>query len=77
MLAINLHAFSNASLNGVASAVYGVVHKLSSTSQNQLTAKSRLSKKGLTIPRLALMSSNLPENVKQALTGFPVDHIVA
>ena len=41
-----------------------------------MAAKSRLAKKGLTIPRLELvsghMATNLVHNVKEALQGFPV-----
>ena len=45
-------------------------------SRGLLAAKSRLAKKGLTIPRLELvsahMAANLAENVKNALEGQPV-----
>ena len=51
--------------------------KISScVSRGLLAAKSRLAKKGLTIPRLELvsahMAANLAENVKNALEGRPV-----
>ena len=56
--------------------VYAVVHQASGVSRGLLAAKSRLAKKGLTIPRLELvsahMAANLAENVKNALEGRPV-----
>ena len=61
---------------GVATAVYAVVKQPSGTSQGLVTAKSRLPKQGLTIPRSELvsghMAANLVDNVKKALDGFPV-----
>ena len=45
-----------------------------------MTAKSRLAKKGLTIPRLELVSghmvTNLLHNVKESLQEFPVQRVV-
>ena len=74
--AIDLHAFCDASGSGTAAAVYAVVHQESCTSQGLLTAKARLSKKGLTIPRLELvsahMAANLVNNVTNALEGHAV-----
>lgn len=53
-----------------------MVHQASSVNLGLLAAKSRLAKKGLTIPRLELvsahMAANLVENVKNALEGQPV-----
>ena len=50
-------------------------------SQGHVTAKSRLAKKGLTIPRLELvsghMAANLVDNFKEALQGFIVGSIAA
>lgn len=76
---IDLHAFGDASGKGVATAVYAVVKQPSETSQELVVAKARLSKKGLTIPRLELvaghMSANLVNNVKQALVDLPVREV--
>ena len=73
---IELHAFGDASGEGVASAVYAVVHQPSGVSQGLVAAKARLAKQGLTIPRLVLMSAhmatNLIRNVQRALEGSPV-----
>ena len=73
---IDLHAFGDASGKGVSAAVYAVVEQSSGTNQGLVAAKSRLAKKGLTIPRLELvsghMATNLVHNVKEALQGFPV-----
>ena len=51
-----------------------MVKQASGTSQGLVTAKSRLAKQGLTIPRLELLSGhmtvNLITNVRQALEGL-------
>ena len=74
--AIDLHVFGDTSGTGTAAAVYAVVHQDSSTNQGLVTAKARLAKKGLTIPRLELvslhMTTNLVENVRNALKGCAV-----
>ena len=73
--AIELHAFGDASSKGVSTAVFAVVYQASGTNQGLVTAKSRLAKKGLTIPWQELisghMSANLVHNVREALQGFP------
>ncbi|KAK3713709.1 hypothetical protein QZH41_008036 [Actinostola sp. cb2023] len=73
---IQLHAFGDASGHGVCAAVYAVVSQASGISQGLITAKSRLTKEGLTIPRLELiaghMAVNLASNVRSALEGFPL-----
>lgn len=73
---IHLHAFGDASGNGVSAAVYAVVEQDSGINQGLLVSKSRLAKKGLSIPRLELisgqMAANLIDNVKQALKGQPI-----
>ena len=73
---IALHAFGDASGNGVAAAAYAVVYQPSGQTQGLVTGKARLAKEGLTIPRQELiaghMAANLVTNVKEALDGFPV-----
>ena len=73
---IELHAFGDASKNGVCATVHAVVRQPSGVSQGLVTAKARLAKQGLTIPRLELvsahMAANLITNVGRALQGFPV-----
>lgn len=49
ILSIDLHAFGDASGKGVPAAVYRVVEQLSGMNQGLVTAKSWLSKEGLTI----------------------------
>ena len=75
---IQLHGFGDASGKGVAAVVYAVVEQPSGTTQSIVTAKSRLAKQSLTIPRLELVSAhmacNLLDNVRNALSGFPVQH---
>ena len=76
---INLHAFGDASSKGVSAAVYSVTRQPSGVTQGLVAAKSRLAKKGLTIPRLELvaghMATNLVHNVKDALQGFPITNV--
>ena len=71
--AIALHAFGDASKNGVSAAVYAVVEQDQTTTQGLVSAKARLAKQGLTIPRLELvaghMAANLVTNVETAI-GF-------
>ena len=54
-----------------------MVNQPSGTTQGLVAAKARLAKHGLTIPRLELvsahMASNLVDNVRQTLDGFPVE----
>lgn len=73
---IDLHSFGDACSNGVAACVYAVIRQASGTKQGLIAARSRLSKQGLTIPRLELVSGhmavNLVDNVKDALGGLPV-----
>ena len=72
---IELHAFGDASRKGVAAAVYAVVMQEKGVNQGLVASRARLAKKGLTIPRLELMSGhmavNLLSNVSEALEGFP------
>ena len=74
---IELHAFGDASKNGVCATVNAVVRQQSGASQGLVTAKARLAKQGLTIPLLELvsahMATNLITNVEKALEGFPVN----
>ena len=76
---ISLHVFGDASGVGVAAAAYTVVSQPSGVTQGIVAAKARLAKQGLTIPRLELvachMATNLANNVKEALEGYPVVHV--
>ena len=67
----HLHAFGDASGKGVSTAVYGVSRQDSGDTQMLIAAKSRLAKRGLTIPRLELiarhMAVNLITNVANAI----------
>ena len=73
---VQLHAFGDASGYGVSAAIFAVVTQDSGVTQGLVTAKSRLAKQGLTIPRLELvsghMAANLAVNVRNALEGFPL-----
>ena len=74
---IELHAFGDVSKNVVCATVHAVVRQPSGVSQGLVTAKARLGKQGLTIPRLELvsakMATSLITNVEKALEGFPVN----
>ena len=76
---MSLHAFGDASNKGVCATVYAVVEQPSGTTQTLVAAKSRLAKKGLTIPRLELikahMATNLISNVHEALDNGSVIHL--
>ncbi len=79
MKSMSLHAFGDASNKGVCATVYAVVEQPSGTTQTLVAAKSRLAKKGLTIPRLELigahMATNLISNVHEALENGLVIHL--
>ena len=60
---IQLHAFGDARGRGVCAAVYAVVAEASGTSQGLITAKARLAKQGLTLPRLELVSGHMAVNL--------------
>ena len=57
--AIDLHAFGDASSKGVSTVVYAVKQQTSGGNQGLVLAKSRLAKKGLTIPRLELVAGHM------------------
>ena len=69
--AIELHTFGDASIEGFGAAVYAVVKQPSGITQQLVTAKSRLAKRSLSLPRLELvaahMAANLAVNVSNAL----------
>lgn len=76
-----LHAFADASKDGVSAVLYAVVQQGGEINQGLLASKSRLSKKNLTIPRLELvaahMAANILENSSHALKMFPLAKSVA
>ena len=59
----SLHAFGDASGKGVAAAVYAVVVQESGVNQGIVAARARLSKRGLTIPQLELVSGHMAVNL--------------
>ena len=77
---MKIHTFGDASGKGVCAVVYTVVSQKSGTTQGLLTAKSRVTKQGLTIPRLELiaghMAVNLAVNVRDSLTSLPIDPMI-
>ena len=74
ILSIDLHGFADTSATGVSAAVYAVVEQPSGVTTGLVTAKSCLTKRGLTIPRLVSghMTTNLVHNEKEALEGLPL-----
>lgn len=76
---VTLHAFGDASIHGVAAAVYAVVQQKEGTTQGLVCAKARLAKRNLTIPRLELVSGhmavNLATNARSALNTHAVSTV--
>jgi hypothetical protein len=72
---LELHAFGDASTQGVGAAVYSIVRQKSGVTQRLVAGKGRLTKQGLTIPRLELvaahMATNLVMNVEFNLSRAP------
>ncbi|CAB4007533.1 Hypothetical predicted protein [Paramuricea clavata] len=54
ILSVSLHAFGDASKDGVAAAVYAVIEQEHGITQGLVCSKSRIAKRNLTIPRLEL-----------------------
>ena len=54
---IDIHLFSDASMNGVWTVLYAVTYQPNKISQGLITSKSRLAKRNLTIPRLELIAA--------------------
>ena len=71
-----LHAFGDDSTKGVCGAVYVVVQQAQGTTQQLISAKSRLVKENQSTPRLELiaghMAVNLATNVQAALHLIPI-----
>ena len=76
-LSVDLHVFGDASLKDVSAVLYAVVHQKDGRSQAIVAAKSRLSRRILTVSRLELvaahMATNLMGNTQSALKKYPVD----
>ena len=76
---IDFHVFSDVSIIGTAIALYAVIYQSSGTSQGLVAAKSRHSKKNLTIPRPELvamhMAANLCKNIKDYLEEQPIRNL--
>ena len=72
---VQLHGFGDASKQGCCSTIFVVIHYGDRTTQGLLTAKSRIAKKDLSIPRLELvaghMVANSLDNVRKLLTTYP------
>lgn len=75
VLNLELHAFGDASTQGVGAAVYAVIRQSSGTTQRLVAARGRLAKQGLTVPRLELisahMATNLVVNLQNTLHDLP------
>lgn len=81
VLDLELHAFGDASTQGVGAAVYAVVRQPSGTTQRLVAAKGRLAKQGFTVPRLELisahMATNLVTNLQNTLNDLPNPRVYA
>ena len=56
---IDQHAFADASINGVWTVFYAIVHQNSETNAELLYLKSRLSRKNLTMSQLELVATHV------------------
>ena len=78
---IEIHLFSDASINRLCTVAYAVIYQPNKISQSLIISKSRLAKRNLTIPSLELiaaqMSANLSQNIKIALTNQNVRNFYA
>ena len=78
---IDIHLFSDASINGVCTVAYEVTYQPNKISQGLITSKTRLAKRNLTIPRLELiaaqMSVNLSQNIKNVLNNQSIRNFYA
>ena len=78
---IEIHLFSDASINRLCTVAYAVIYQPNKISQSLIISKSRLAKRNLTIPSLELiaaqMSANLSQNIKNALTNQNVRNFYA
>ena len=81
MTNIDIHLFSDASINGVCTVAHAVIYQPNTISQGLIAGKSRLMKRNLTIPRLesiaTKMSANLFQNIKNALNNQNVRNAYA
>ena len=78
---IDIHPFSDASVDEVCTVAYAVVCQPNKVSQSLITSKSRLSKKHISIQRLERitvhMSSNLVGNLRCSLRKFNIGEVYA
>ena len=59
---IKLHVFCDACINGTCSVVYAVIYQEGTEFQGSIASKARLSRRGLTIPRLELLGAHMAKN---------------
>jgi hypothetical protein len=64
---IHLHGFGNVSKQGVCASVYALTKQDSGDTQMLVAAKSRLARRGLTIPRLELVAGHMAVNLTKAI----------
>ena len=73
---IQLHLFGNANIIGTSAVAYAVIQQTSSTMQEFISCKLRLTKKNTFITRLELIAAvivvNLAENITNSLQRFKV-----
>ena len=78
---IDIHLFSDVSIDGVCSVADAVAYQPNEVSQSLITSKSRLAKKKISRLRLELiaahMSSNLARNLKCSLSKFNIREVYA
>ena len=62
---IDIHLFSDVSINGICTVAYAVIYQPNKISQGLITSKSRLSKRNLTIPHLELIAAQMSAKYKK------------
>ena len=78
---IDIHLFSDASIDGICTVAYVIVYQPNNVSQSLITSNSRLAQKNISIPRPELIAahivSNLAGNLKCSLRKFNTREVYA
>ena len=78
---IDIHLFSDASIDEVCTVAYVIVYQPNNVSQSLITSNSRLAQKNISIPRPELIAahifSNLAGNLKCSLRKFNIREVYA
>ena len=67
---IDIHLFSDASINGVCTIAYAVIYQPNKINQGLITSKSRLAKRNITIPWFELIAAQMSANLSQIILSI-------